>query len=65
MSFIKLEADEVAVHIEAGGTNEELVRGWAEATLRFEDLLRRRGEKLPGEMLRAVLADVEKKRGKN
>ena len=65
MSFIKLEADEVAVHIEAGGTNEELVRGWAEATLRFEDLLRRRGEKLPGEMLRAVLTDVEKKRGKN
>ena len=64
MSFIKLEADEVAVHIEAGGTNEELIRGWAEATLRFEDLLRRRGEKLPGEMLRTVLADVEKKRGK-
>ena len=63
MSFIKLEADEVAVHIEAGGTNEELIAGWAAATVRFEDLLKRRGEKIPGDMLRKALADAERMRG--
>lgn len=65
MSFLKLEASDTSVHIEAGGTVEELVAGWAAATLRLEKLLRKRGVSNPGEMLREALSVAENRRKGN
>lgn len=66
MSFIKLEADDGTVRIEAGGTVEELLAGWAAASVRFENLLRGRGVTNPEELLRVSLgfAEDRNKKGK-
>lgn len=67
MSFIKLEADDGTVRIEAGGTVEELLAGWAVTSVRFENLLRKRGVTNPEELLRVSLgfAEDRNKKGRN
>ena len=64
MSFIKLEADDRTVHIEAGGTVDELLAGWAAASVRFENLLRNRGINNPEELLRVALGFAENRHKK-
>lgn len=67
MGFIKLEADDGTVRIEAGGTVDELLAGWAAASVRFENLLRNRGVNNPEELLRVALSFAESrhKKGKH
>lgn len=64
MSFIKLEADDGTVRIEAGGTVDEMLAGWAAASVRFENLLRNRGVNNPEEMLRVALSFAESRHKK-
>ena len=64
MGFIKLEADDGTVRIEAGGTVEELLAGWAAASVRFENLLRNRGIDNPEELLRVALSFAESRHKK-